>query len=369
MRHLLGVVVLLAMSDSLSLAGAPPADPGQNAALRYWQAFEGLGQMQPDPADYLDADSLKPLDDAARLLLNQRQASLLYLRRGAAQPSCDWGLHLEDGPGLLLPHIQKSRDLARLACLSMRRHFEEGRPHEALEDLGAVLMLARNLGADHTMIAMLVQFAIESLAYQSAAPYLMHLDAKGLEALAARLNKLPPTATLRRSIELENEHMIGWLIGQIKKKIDPQVIEKIMGGEGSFTVVFKLKGEEGAIKELEGLQKDYKELVKILALPRAEQRAKQAELMKKMVTNQFGKLLIPAIEKVQAAEDKMEVRRALFRAAIALAGGGADAARQVKDPAGDGPFEVTKLDRGYELRSKLVDKDKPVSLKVGTMKK
>jgi hypothetical protein len=354
-----------------SVPAQPAAAPDQNAALRYWHAFDALGKVEPELTDYLDPEKLKPLDDATRKLLDERKTSLLYLRRGAAMPYCEWGLHLEDGPALLLPHLQESRDLARLACLSMRRHFEEGRPAEAVEDLMAVLTLARHLGADHTIIAMLVQFVIESVAYQTAGPYLNHLDAKEMQALSARIDKLPPSATLRRSIELENEHMVGWLIKRIKEKMKPADIVDIVAGQDktSAQALLQAVGEQGAIKQLEGLQKDYDALAKALALPRAEQPAKVEELRKKMEANPFGKLLMPAIGKVQAAEDKILVRRTLFKAALAIAESGPDAARRIKDPAGDGPFEVQKLERGYELRSKLTDKDRPISLRVGTAKR
>jgi hypothetical protein len=285
-------------------------------------------------------------------------------------PYSDWGLHLEDGPGLLLPHLQKSRDLARLACLDLRRHFEEGRSAEAMDDLVDVLTLARHLSSDQTMIAMLVQFVIEWTGHQTAAQYLDRLKPKELAALALRLDKLPPSATLRASIDLENEHMVGWLIKQIKNKLSPEQIEKIMGGEGTYTIVFKTQGEQGAIKQLEALQKDYAELSKALMLPRGQQDAKVEEARKKMEANTFGRLLVPAVNKVRAAEDKTEVRRALFRAAIALAQDGPEAAKKIKDPAGEGPFEVQKLDRGYELRSKFVDvENKPVVLRVATAAK
>ena len=368
MRQLLCVVAVLGLSGSLQSA-EPAKDVGQNAALRYWQAFHALGKLEPNPSDYLDTEIWKPLDGPARKLLDDHSTSLLFLRRGAAMPVCDWGLHLEDGPGLLLPQLQKSRDLGRLGCLSMRRHFEEGRPAEAVEDLVAVLTLARHLSSDHTMIAMLVQFAIETVAHHAAAPYLMRLDAKDLQALSRRLDKLPPSATLRLSIELENEHLVGWLIKRIKEKMSPETIEKIMGGEGTYTTIFKAVGEDGAIKQLETLQKHYDDLAKALILPRDQQDAKVEEARKKMEANPFGKQLVPAVNKVRAAEDRVEVRRALFRAAIAVAKEGPDGATKIKDPGGDGPFELQMLDQGYELRSKLTDKEKPISLRVGTMRK
>jgi hypothetical protein len=347
--------------------GAEPAKEGsRNAAMRYWHAFDAYGKPELDLADYLDPLKLKPLDEPARKLLEDKKVALQYLRRGAAMPYCDWGLHLEDGPALLLPHLQKTRDLAKLGCLNMRRNFEESKPSEAVADLLAVLTLARHLGSDQTMIAMLVQFVVEANAHQTAAPYLTRLDERALHDLSGRLTRLPPASTLRNSIVLENEAMLGWLIQRIGEKLPPEQVEKIMGGEGSYTKLFNELGAEGAIKQLQNLQKDYEELAKALALPRAQQDANVEAARKKMEANPFGKLLVPAVNKVRTAEDKANVRRALFASAIELAAGGVEAAKRIKDPAGDGPFEIQKLERGYELRSKFLDNEKPVTLRVGT---
>ena len=52
-----------------------------------------------------------------------------------------------------------------------------------------------------------------------------------------------------------------------------------------------------------------------------------------------------------------------------FSGRGPDKVKATKDPFGDGPFEYRKLDRGFELKSKLVNQDKPVTLTVGQRKK
>jgi hypothetical protein len=53
-------------------------------------------------------------------LLEGSQASLMFLHRGAAMTNCDWGLKYDDGMGMLMPHMARSRDLARLAALRGR---------------------------------------------------------------------------------------------------------------------------------------------------------------------------------------------------------------------------------------------------------
>ena len=43
--------------------------------------------------------------------------------------------------------------------------------------------------------------------------------------------------------------------------------------------------------------------------------------------------------------------------------------KQIKDPYGDGPFEYQALERGFELKSKLLFEGQPVSLVAGQGKK
>ncbi len=54
-----------------------------------------------------------------------------------------------------------------------------------------------------------------------------------------------------------------------------------------------------------------------------------------------------------------------MRAAITIVQGGAEKAKETRDPFGDGPFEYRPFDGGFELRSKFRFKDVLVTLTVG----
>jgi len=60
-----------------------------------------------------------------------------------------------------------------------------------------------------------------------------------------------------------------------------------------------------------------------------------------------------------------ETQMALFKAALTVVKGGPDKVKDIKDPFGNGPFEFRALDNGFELRSKLPFKGRPVMLTVG----
>ena len=57
---------------------------------------------------------------------------------------------------------------------------------------------------------------------------------------------------------------------------------------------------------------------------------------------------------------------ALFKAALGVVAGDADKLKDFKDPFGDGPFEYRSLEKGFELKSKLLFKGQPVILTFGS---
>src|SRR5262245_50900912 len=90
-----------------SQAAAQPARPA-NAALQYYQAFL---PWRPDAEQekLLAEWNTVPLDDKARRLVETNQFTLMYLQRGAKLARCDWGLNYDDGPTLLMQHLNPAR--------------------------------------------------------------------------------------------------------------------------------------------------------------------------------------------------------------------------------------------------------------------
>jgi hypothetical protein len=68
-------------------------------------------------------------------------------------------------------------------------------------------------------------------------------------------------------------------------------------------------------------------------------------------------------------ERRNQTQLALFKAAPAVVQDGPDQLKDIKDPAGKGPFEYRVTDQGFELKSKLLFLGKPVMLTVGNGKK
>jgi hypothetical protein len=359
-------------------AQQPPArsELGNNAALRYWQAFAQLPKLDGGKEKLLAEPGDGTSADAAKLVESGKDA-LLYFHRGAAIGPCDWGLHPEDGPYLLLPHLGKGRELARLACLKARADFARGDGATGVREVGDTFVLGRHLSSDLTaIITYLVQLAVERTAIEAVALHLAGLDPAALDQLDKRLASLPPGGTLEQCMRVERDSFLEWAVSHLRRMTDQDPWkERVLGpfaaneSQGSKDKVDKVVAacggtREGVLRQFEAMRPFYEEMGRILRLPRDEFRAKFAELQERAKGNPVAAEVLPSMTKVYDRDAAGRTRMTMLRAAIAVVRGGPDKARDFNDAAGN-PLEYTATADGFELRSKVVDDEKPVTLKVG----
>jgi hypothetical protein len=350
---------------------------GQNAALRYWQAFAHLPQMDDAQQKLLAAPPPPGAPDAAaEKLADSARDALLYLRRGAAIGPVDWGLHREDGPNLLLPHLAKGRDLARLAGLRARLDFARGDGRRAaIDGVGDTIVLARHLSADLTaMISYLVQLSCERIAIEAAAPHLAGLDAASLDQLDRRIAALPPGGSLEACLRVERESFFDWAVVRLREMKDDQpwketVLRPLTASPEEQDKIIAACGgtREGVLKNLEALRPSYDEVARLLPLPQQQFHAKVAELEKRMQSNPIAQAVMPAFSKMYDRDAAGRTRMTMLRAAVAVARGRQDRVRDFKDTNG-APLEYREAAGGFELRSTVVDDDKPLTISFGGKK-
>ena len=375
--RLLFVVPLAGLALGAPAAAQPAgkADPG-NAAMKYWQAFGLMPSLDKDQEKLLHDWEKAPLDAPAVKLIEQSKNSLDYLHRGARLTRCDWALDYQDGIGLLLPHAAKARTLAQLAALRARHEFEHGDVSAALADVVAMFQLARHVENEPIMILQLVGYAIEAMAVQAAAPHLPASKAALADAAGA-LDRLPAGSSVADMLKRENETFLGWTIRKLKaaEKNKPgswAVLWKELtgspteGNDPGSEALKAVKSFDEAIKLTEGLIPMYDELAKLSELPPKEFDTRYPEFVKKaQAANPLARAVLPAVDKVAAAKRRAEARLALLKAAIAVVQNGSAALKDHKDPFGAGPFAYQATAGGFELTSKLIYKDQPVTLVVG----
>jgi hypothetical protein len=384
MRRRILATILLSLPPTLAppppaSAQAPEAstDLGANAAVKYWQAFALLPALDKDQEKLLEEWKKVPLDAAALKLIDASAGSRVYLHRGAKLPRCDWSLDYEDGILLRLPFLPKTLPLARLTALHARHEFERGHGEAGWEDVAALLKMARDVEQTPIMIANLVGYRLESIGIEAACPYLLELKPV-LPAAPAFLESPPAAVTLRQLVLKEKQIGPLWLIRELKEAESREA----GSWQGLWKEVLSAPGEElqaqdreaiqsaktfaQAIKMLEDLLPLSDELAEVAGLPWKEFDARYPQFVAKAKASAaLAGYLLPSLDRFVAAERRIEAQRAMFKAAVAVVRGGPQALKDLPDPFGDGPFAYRALERGFELKSKLLFKGEPVTLTAG----
>lgn len=330
-----------------------PDMESKNAADFYRAAFNALPpktELSAEQQEVLDSFQTAPIDKTSARLVQLLAPALRLLRRGAAL-QCDWGIKDElRTKGVTIdsfPHHSQSRSLFFAAGVEMRFAFNGGKPREALDDMFAVLTLARHVGADGTMVGKLTGIAIEMDTIRFVATLLTEVkDPAFLRALLKRLDDLPPPVTIAEVIKSEKEWQLAWLRRGGAKKLTRG------GNEISLDDLAKLFDQAAAIAEL----------------PREQMETAAAALQEKAKAKPgVFAMLVPDPANYCRSEYIAITLRALFRAAIVVSVDGVDQLKHFKDPFGTGPFVFRKLDDGFQLESQLkLANGRAVSVTVGT---
>ena len=379
----------------LSMALVPPSpvaaqasdakpEVGSNAAMKYWQAFALMPAMGKDEEKLVEQWSKVPLDAAALKLIERSQGSLEFLHRGATLRRCDWSLDYEDGLFLRLPYITKARTLAHLAALNARHEFEQGHGKAGWEDVTDVLKLGRHLEMEPLFVQRFAGSALESIAIDAAASYLPELKSVLPQAAYTDLDALPAAATLEQVVLQEKQVFLMSMIQRLKHAEQRQkgswqgvwtemfhaiFVSSEQKDSRSRESVEAVKTFEQAIKWLEDLLPFYDELAKMTNLPWKDFDARFPDFISRArAVNPLADQILPMTDAMVATERRTVTRLTLFKAAVAVVLGGPDKLKDIHDPFGDGPFEYRAVDKGFELTSKLVYREKPVTLTLGQRK-
>jgi hypothetical protein len=373
----LGVCLLVFRSAHAQQPAA--ADLNANAALKYWQAFASLPKFTDEQQKRLDAASLAtPLDEPLKGIVRSSADALREMHHGAKISPCAWAVSIEDGVGARLNHASAARQLARIAALRIRERFAEGRTKDALDDALATATLGRHVSTDGTIISLLVGYAIEATIVDTLAAHLPQLDKATLKDLAARWEKLPAGGKLGAAMLTgEEKGAIDWFIRVVNETKDRAELERILKGlaempnlSDPLLAALAKGGKELLIKDAEELRPLYRDFAGKERVPPDQYEKEWNERTEALKEhNPVAAVFAPGLGKCRWAAARSEARSALWNAALATLIDGPDAAKTHRDPFGDGPFEYTPFEGGFELRSKLQHQDKPMVLTVGQRKK
>ncbi|MFN6109934.1 MAG: hypothetical protein ACK493_06135, partial [Planctomycetota bacterium] len=126
-------------------------------------------------------------------------------------------MDIAQGPMLVLPHVQKARELARQSDLRARYRFSQGDSAGAIDDIRASLGLSRAIGKDQLLISMLVQIAIDRESMNLAAAYLPQLSETERKQLLDVCQQSRAGTALVDSLRMEKKVFGGWLKAEFEK--------------------------------------------------------------------------------------------------------------------------------------------------------
>ncbi len=298
------------------------------------KVFAQIDQSKEPWSDLVDDVDKTPLDAKTAEFLKAHEPTIKLLRQAATMPAARWN----DPKGDIAP-VLMSLNTARYTAnmLQLQSRFDQhDHPAQSVDDLLAAIALARNVGRENSMVSRLVEIGIEFGAIDRLAAMMPSLLKDVIASLPAKLAALPTPGTGKELMDAEFEYGKS---ESVKQNTPPEIFE--------------------AAKPF------YQHVGDAMTQP-PEQFAQtvDAEALKLML-NPFVKSIVPAIKPIQPILFAMDVKRAMLNTAVAVSVNGADAVKDSKDPAGEGPFEYATTPKGFVLKSKATMQDKPVELYVG----
>ncbi len=378
MLRVTGLAMLSMLVCGVGIAAADDGSLGDNAALKYWQAFATLPKLADEEQWKLINDyPTMPLGAHAKELVADAEYSLRMLHRAATVRACNWGIgYKDDGAETRLPQLSAARVLSAHAGLRARIEFAEGRPGAGVDDLVDALALGRQVSLDGSLIAVLVGYAVEERAGATLAANLTSLNADMLRNLQGRLKALPPGGRPATAMKDTEENFMIWIAAKVSgtKNIDELLDALInMGvvGNGSDrsakarAVIDACGGaKEGFLKHLEALRGVDRLLAQQLDLDFAQSEKAINGIIAQNSANPLLPLIVPSVTNVRRAQARSDIRRGLLETAIDIQLHGRDALKNHTDPVTHTAFEFGENPGGFELRSTW-KQTPPLALEVG----
>lgn len=344
-----------------------------NAALVYWQAFDGLPEITGE--EYGTAMSLPPdklIDKALADRVERSSRVLMLMHRATTRNHCEWDIDFRsDGAEAVLPHLTLARGMSRLALLRARQHFVAGRDSEGIADVLAVMAMARHAGRDRSLVGMLVDNSMQRMAMDVAATFMPGMSPEVLLELESGLAQLPPANTFARCMVTEGE-FAPWLIRRLQQLEDGEPYLDMCAMLGlEVTADSPLAGpggREAMIRHTTELMKLYDTLPGLVTRQVAKDADPFAEVMAQAAKNPVGEMFFPALRKAWHANRRFASQQAMFSAGLATLQRGRQELDLHRDPTDGNKFRYAETKGGFELVSNMterMDSEEKVTLRFG----
>ncbi len=347
-------------------------DPGENAALNYYQAmmwyseaFQPLvsGKQKHDVYEcLLDGNYNEETDKVFRL----SDRFLREMHKGSQKPECFWSAELFGEDGLYLNVLSGCKSLAQIVNSRARYYGSIGKTDEALLDLQSVFRMAGNFEGEYrSLIGLLIRDGMYVGAMTQAAHFLPALSPGELD----ELNTL---------ISSQRDNFV-WDYGDRLKWETDLVIQKVMAiPEGEPTARLAWLNDHGFLarsKLFAGLKTNvkveaafdqFREFVGHAARVADIRDTEKFEIELKTLVDEWSKTdVLGACEFINETElrrnhlklKRVAVRMAMFEQALNIFCDGFDNAKRIADPFDQMAFVIEKSDVEITLKSNIPNGD------------
>lgn len=370
------VALLLALAAPLSAQDDLPRP--DNAALCYWRAIAQL--PRPTTAEETEAhdaqaalaagvvDGTKAYDASLDAWLETRAAAIAEVHAAASIERCDFGLHYEDGPEMLMPHLSGVRDVARAVLVAARKDEAGGDAGAAAARALEVLRLARHVDQDGVLISSLVAAAIAGQALDVLAGVVDGApEGSGVPALVDGALEADEGIDFARALRMEAKVFGRTFAGLDADRMDDLVM--VLGGSGDGGGWDSLAEEWGIPAETlrdpdywKGGVAEYERRMEAMAAlfgrPHAErQGALEAVEAEVESGHAMLRMLMPAVARCGETDARVDARLALVRVLARLRAAPGEAPETLEsrdlpaDPATGKAFTVRPVEGGVRIES------------------
>src|SRR5438445_2327161 len=214
------VLSLFVITSTLAGARGEQLRTDINPALIYYRAFQMIPDLSPTDRDYLfdnDWRGQKLPERFGELVARYDNEFKLVRQTTQATVPCDWGIDMSPGPATLLPQLARCKAVAQAARLRAMWDLQNGRQEDARDDLLAAFALARNSSRDGTLIAALVQIAMENILCAAVAENYYQFPPEILKQVAEGFDAAPARGMVAACIPTEQTFFHDWLLRKIQE--------------------------------------------------------------------------------------------------------------------------------------------------------
>ncbi|MBI1369313.1 MAG: hypothetical protein GC162_11755 [Planctomycetes bacterium] len=373
-------LLLIAVMCSFHASAAEPEKLPDNAALKYYQAFIAMEDLNEESRAVLQTPASEPLPPNTGTVLKSFEKSLMFMQKAAAIEPCDWGLDESPDVLLSLPPLSKAVTLGKVAGLRARLRMRDSDTQGAIDDLLATMKMSHHMGSHPTLLEALIEYSISYTAEENAAASLYLMTPAQRTQLANGVTALAPFHTVARAMTYEKAHFIGYFqhavdVGRII--LPPDFPEDFPDAKEWRALIAKPAAAHVAIdrlaafydRKIEAMNQPYERAIELLKVTEHEVASAQERIRQDPETNVGDTLLAQEQHEDSRAlilQARAQIHRAMLLSAIAYANDGPDAAARISDPVTGKPFAIGSLadQSGWiELSSRVTLDDKPITLR------